>query len=173
VAKAGSSLRGWMQSTGQTSTQAVSLVPTQGSQMIYAIPLILLVFAPASQPDPALACDAVLAAAFAPRRPSLGTFEVCTTALPPEEFRIGGFTYGGVEHLEAPDAFGAAPVDRGRLARLYGGRRAVVLRGWREEPDAFESMTLISPYPDPSLTRLEAGTLVIRYRFPAPIAISP
>src|SRR5580765_4411309 len=31
-----------MQSTGQTSTQAVSLVPTQGSQMIYAIPSILL-----------------------------------------------------------------------------------------------------------------------------------
>src|SRR6185436_9259732 len=31
-----SSLRGWMQSTGHTSTQAVSLVPTQGSQMMYA-----------------------------------------------------------------------------------------------------------------------------------------
>ena len=30
---AGSSLRGWMQSTGQTSTQAVSLVPMQGSVM--------------------------------------------------------------------------------------------------------------------------------------------
>src|ERR1051325_5093254 len=36
AANSGSSFRGWMQSTGQTSTQAVSLVPTQGSQMMYA-----------------------------------------------------------------------------------------------------------------------------------------
>src|SRR5262245_45331233 len=133
-----------MQSTGHTSTQAVSLVPTQGSQMIYAIPLILLAFAPASQSaPPPLACTAALAEAFAPRRPSFGAYEVCATALPPEELRIDGFTYGGVEHLEAPDAFGAAPLDRGRLARLYGGQRAVVLRGWRQEPGRFESLTLI------------------------------
>ena len=32
----GSSLRGWMQSTGHTSTQAVSFVPMQGSVMMYA-----------------------------------------------------------------------------------------------------------------------------------------
>ena len=32
-----SSLRGWMQSTGQTSTQAVSLVLIQGSAIIYAM----------------------------------------------------------------------------------------------------------------------------------------
>src|SRR5690348_16545911 len=31
AANSGSSLRGWMQSTGQTSTQAVSFVPMQGS----------------------------------------------------------------------------------------------------------------------------------------------
>src|SRR5262245_4875859 len=36
-AKRGSSLRGWIQSTGQTSTHAVSFVPTHGSQMTYAI----------------------------------------------------------------------------------------------------------------------------------------
>src|SRR5271154_5153294 len=33
----GSSLRGWMQSTGQTSTHAVSFVPMQGSAITYAI----------------------------------------------------------------------------------------------------------------------------------------
>ena len=33
----GSSLRGWMQSTGQTSTQAVSFVLIQGSVMMKAI----------------------------------------------------------------------------------------------------------------------------------------
>ena len=32
-----SSLVGWMQSTGQTSTQAVSLVPMQGSAIQYDI----------------------------------------------------------------------------------------------------------------------------------------
>src|SRR5919112_720742 len=36
VAKSASSFRGWMQSTGHTSTQAVSLVPMHGSQMMYA-----------------------------------------------------------------------------------------------------------------------------------------
>src|SRR4029079_7182756 len=36
ASKPASSFRGWMQSTGQTSTQALSFVPTQGSQMIYA-----------------------------------------------------------------------------------------------------------------------------------------
>ena len=37
----GSSFRGWMQSTGQTSTQAASLVPMQGSVMTNGIPLSL------------------------------------------------------------------------------------------------------------------------------------
>src|SRR5271157_5123404 len=35
--KPSSSFLGWMQSTGQASTQAVSLVPIQGSAMTYAI----------------------------------------------------------------------------------------------------------------------------------------
>src|SRR4029453_14750074 len=36
VANSGSSLRGWIQSTGQTSTHALSLVPIHGSVMMYA-----------------------------------------------------------------------------------------------------------------------------------------
>src|SRR6201997_4502284 len=39
--KSASSFRGWMQSTGQTSTQAVSLVPIQGSAITYAMELSL------------------------------------------------------------------------------------------------------------------------------------
>src|SRR5262249_10964755 len=35
ASNSGSSFRGWMQSTGQTSTQAVSFVPMQGSVMVY------------------------------------------------------------------------------------------------------------------------------------------
>src|SRR5271168_439676 len=37
-----SSLRGWMQSTGQTSTHAVSFVPMHGSAITYAIQTLLL-----------------------------------------------------------------------------------------------------------------------------------
>jgi hypothetical protein len=37
VSNSGSSLRGWMQSTGQTSTQAVSFVPMHGSVMTNGI----------------------------------------------------------------------------------------------------------------------------------------
>src|SRR6185295_11189664 len=37
LSNSGSSLRGWMQSTGQTSTQAVSFVSMQGSVMMNGI----------------------------------------------------------------------------------------------------------------------------------------
>ena len=50
------------------------------------------------------------------------------------------------------------------LVRLYAGRRAKVARGWRQEEKRFESVTLVSPYPDASLGRLEPGTMVIRWK---------
>jgi hypothetical protein len=61
------------------------------------------------------------------------------------------------------DAFGqTGRYDRWKMARLYGSRRAQVARGPREAHGRVsESWTLISPYPDPSLTRLETGTLLI------------
>jgi hypothetical protein len=61
------------------------------------------------------------------------------------------------------DAFGqTGRYDRWKMARLYGSRRAQVARGPREaDGRVSESWTLISPYPDPSLTRLETGTLLI------------
>ena len=62
------------------------------------------------------------------------------------------------------DAFGAAgPYDRAALSRLYGGRRVIVARGWTEHGNRFESITLISPHPDATLTGLMPGTLVIRH----------
>src|SRR5262245_16474373 len=119
-----------MQSTGHTSTQAVSLVPIQGSQMIYAILLILLALTGSLEEA---VCDPALARLFAPARPVLGRYEVCTTAAALEEQPADGFTYGGVEHLEALDIFGTAgSYDRAKLAQLYNGRRARVLRGWRQ-----------------------------------------
>src|SRR5215470_6180368 len=118
-----------MQSTGQTSTHAVSFVPMHGSQMIYAIFLII------SQ-----TCDPALAALFTPLHPRLGRYEVCATERPIEEVAERGWT---IESLEPLDAFGTAgSYDRFAVTRLYGGRRARVAHGWREEAGRFESITL-------------------------------
>ena len=167
-----------MQSTVQTSTHAVSLVPTHGSQMMYATFLIILVMLaaqPLSQPPrpgethgssrglsardvekpPPYTCDPALTALFTPARPELGRYEVCTTDQPLE---------GAAEALEALDAFGAAgPYDRAALQRLYGGTRVRVQRNWTASADKFVSTTRLSPYPDASLTRLHGGTMEVRW----------
>lgn len=60
------------------------------------------------------------------------------------------------------DAFGrSGPYDRSRLARLYGAGRPTVVRGASDAGGVTESWLLVSPYPDPSLSRLEPGTLVL------------
>jgi hypothetical protein len=67
------------------------------------------------------------------------------------------------------DAFGeAGTYRRFRLVRLYGSTRPGVARGPRTGDDGrmLEAWTLVSPYPDPSITRLEAGTLIIVLRVP-------
>jgi hypothetical protein len=70
--------------------------------------------------------------------------------------------------LIAGDAFGRqGTYNRWALARLYGARRARVARGPRERDGRVaESWTLISPYPDVSLARLEPGTLLIVLHLP-------
>ena len=108
-----------------------------------------------------LECDAVLAALFAPARPQLGRYEVCTTREPLTVLARPGWL---TETLPPLDAFGGAGAyDRAALSRLYGGRRVIVARGWIEEGHRFEALTLISPHPDATLTRLLPGTLVIRH----------
>jgi hypothetical protein len=129
--------------------------------MIYAITLILLALGP---PPVVVACDQALVPIFTPLRPRLGHYEVCTTSAPLERAAAEGFHYGHVEQLEAGDLFGSVgSYDRAELARLYGGRRARVLRGWRQESDRFESVTLISPYPERDLRSLNAGTMLVRW----------
>jgi len=128
-----------------------------GSQMIYAIAFILL-----------QGCNPTLAALFAPAHPELGRYEVCAE---PDSIdaiiavgRPEGLHYSNPEFAEPLDAFGAAGAyDRAKVARLYGGSRPRVARGWRRDADRFESFTLISPHPDVSLERLVPGTLVIRW----------
>jgi len=131
-----------------------------GSQMIYAIALIL------SQ-----ACDPALAALFTPPRPIVGRYEACTLQEPIESVVKGDAAthYGAVEETDWLGAFGTAGTyDRAHLARLYGGTGVRVARGWRKEGTRFESVTLISPYPDATLTRLDPGTMVIRFLLDSP-----
>jgi hypothetical protein len=108
-----------------------------------------------------LACDDKLTALFTPPRPELGRYEVCVTPQPLASIAPEGWR---VERLPPLDAFGAAgPYNRSVLVRLYGGQTAGVARGWFEENGVFEAITLVSPHPDPSLTELMQGTMVIRF----------
>jgi hypothetical protein len=108
-----------------------------------------------------LSCDQRLTALFTPKRPQLGRYEVCTTEEALASFAPPGWR---IEALAPLDAFGSAGAfNRSAMARLFGGRRASVARGWIRHAGRFESLTLISPYPDPTLTRLMPGTLVVRF----------
>jgi hypothetical protein len=116
----------------------------------------------------ALVCDPVLTTLFTPVRPGIGRYEVCTTTDPLEgveaEIAERRPHYGPIELLEALDAFGSAgSYSRAALARLYGGQRVRVARGWSQDAGRFESITLLSPYPNASLTRLLPGTMIIRW----------
>jgi hypothetical protein len=66
------------------------------------------------------------------------------------------------------DAFGqAGRYDRSGMARVYGGRQPRVAHGARSVGGrVIESWTLIAPYPDTELRRLEPGTLLIVLRLP-------
>jgi hypothetical protein len=66
------------------------------------------------------------------------------------------------------DAFGrAGRYDRSAMARVYGARQPRVARGARlANGRVVESWTLISPYPDAALQRLEPGTLLVVLRVP-------
>jgi hypothetical protein len=128
--------------------------------------LLSLLTLPALLTTP-LACDPLLTALFTPARPNMGHYQICTTAEPVEVLaaqRADGPHYGPSELVEPLDAFGAAGTyDRAALARLYAGKRVRVARGWVEYPDRFESVTLLSPYPDATLSRLLPGTMVVTW----------
>lgn len=130
--------------------------------MIYAIVLIFLaLWAPPQTANQPTTCSAELTALFTPRRPQLGHYEVCVAE---DNFREPGFHYSEAERLEPLDAFGTGGTyDRGRLTQLYRGRRVTVVRGWRSDDGRFESVMLLSPYPDAALRSLTSGTMIIRW----------
>jgi hypothetical protein len=85
----------------------------------------------------------------------------------PAGFRLG--TPPGAWHarsLDPLDAFGrAGAYDRARVVQLYWGRKVSVVRGPIERDGrVVGALALLSPYPDPTLTRLEPGTLAILMR---------
>ena|SRR5437899_77436 len=114
-----------------------------------------------------VSCDPALTALFTPARPSIGRYQICTTAEPVDVVAAQNADaphYGPSEMLDPLDAFGTAgPYDRAALTRLYGGKRVRVARGWIDSADRFEAITLLSPYPDATLTRLLPGTMIIRW----------
>jgi hypothetical protein len=123
--------------------------------MMYAILLMII----------GSGAQATLLALFTPAHPNLGHYEVATSPEPLSSVIQELGRPDWIPEAVGPlDAFGhAGSYDRPALARLYGGLRPFVARGWIQENGRFESLTFISPYPDPSLTRLNPGTLTIRF----------
>ena len=101
---------------------------------------------------------------FTPSHPQLGRYEACATPEPLSLVAPSGWQIDAIAPLDAfsgSDRVGG--IDRAALARLYGGRPAHVARGWIDDPTHFESVMLVSPYPDAALTTLEPGTLIVRF----------
>ena len=72
-----------------------------------------------------------------------------------------------VEKLAPLDAFGASGTyNPFQLSRLYVAGPVRVARGPRVSSAGLEAWTLLSPYPDPALGKLDTGTLLIVLRVP-------
>jgi hypothetical protein len=72
-----------------------------------------------------------------------------------------------IEDLGPLDTFGLS----GRyvpylLSRLYTAGPAHVARGPHASAQSYQAWTLVSPYPDPALSRLSSGTLLLVMRVP-------
>jgi hypothetical protein len=115
-----------------------------------------------------LVCDPALTALFTPARPAVGRYEVCITEDTLDEvLATTGTRFADAELLEPLDAFGAAgSYNRSAVTRLYGGKRVRVARGWRRTEGGIVSVTVLSPHPDATLTRLLPGTMIITWTSP-------
>ncbi len=114
-----------------------------------------------------------LARLFTPRHAPAGAFELTVLdagieRARQEVLRAAGQVAGSadlppVHKIDPLDAFGeAGSFDRTTVARLYTGRRARVVRIPIERGGrTIAAVTLVSPYPDATLSHLEEGTMVI------------
>jgi hypothetical protein len=123
------------------------------------------------------AFDAALTRLFTPAGLPEGTYRVYVSTTPIEtllaalRMRAPAPAAGSwrVTPMEPLKAFGSTgPYDPFRLTRTYGSLRPQVARGPIERNGTIvAALTLISPYPDITLSRLVSGTLVIVLRMPA------
>jgi len=116
-----------------------------------------------------------LARQLTPAHVPPGTYTVSTTdwtldqvleGIRPDPALSGPSGGWAVRVMSPFDAFGqGGGYDRWKVARLYGGTPARVARGPRlEDGRVVEAWTLVSPFPDDSLQRLNPGTLRIVMR---------
>lgn len=112
---------------------------------------------------------------FTPRALPVGTYRTYTSkealdtvlaAIRADSSLQKGHGSFEAESVIASEAFGqSGGYNRWKLALLYGAARARTARGPRlENGRVIEAWTLVSPYPDPELERLNPGTLLIVLR---------
>jgi hypothetical protein len=140
-----------------------------------AVGILVLSQALTTAPQSIGAVDPALTRRFTPASVAKGTYVVYRSNRPLKDLAAelkaqdrnpfpGAWT---PEREDALDAFdGASRADRFRIAELYVGIHPLVTRGSLLRQDRREAYTLISPYPDASLTRLEPGTMVIVFHVP-------
>jgi hypothetical protein len=145
----------------------------QISQLIVGLVLAVLM-APSSGVDLGRP-DAALTRLFTPRAVAPGTYVVYRSTRPIEAVAAdlraldpdpspGAWSPA---RPEAHAAFGQEGVyDRARLARLFNGRRVTVIRGSLRREGHLVAYTLISPYPDPTLSAIIDGTMAIEFHVP-------
>jgi len=143
---------------------AVVLLRTLGLMSLLAVQLPAL-----GTPSPALA------RLFTPLSVPPGTYEVFTStegieALTARLRALDPAPSAGAWAPSRPEAFAAfgqdGLYDRPRLARLFNGKRVTVVRGTLARDGRHVAYTLISPYPDPTLSRIVDGTMVIAFHVP-------
>jgi hypothetical protein len=104
---------------------------------------------------------------FTPPRLPAGTYRTYTSPRPIDELardlQQGAPGSFEPQWVSPGDGFGqSGGYNRWQVARLFGARRVRVARGPRvENGRVIETWTLVSPYPDPELQRLQPGTLLI------------
>lgn len=119
--------------------------------------------------------DAALGRLFTPQTVPAGTYavyrspariEVLTEALRRQDVSPSPGAWEPTRP-EAHAAFGEeGNFNRARLARLFNGRRVTVVRGSLVRDSRRIAYTLVSPYPDPTLSTIVDGTMVIEFQLP-------
>jgi hypothetical protein len=119
--------------------------------------------------------DAALTRLFTPLAVPVGTYVVYTStetidALTERLRALDASPAPGAWKPSRPEAnvaFGQeGRYDRARLARLFNGMRVSVVRGSLVQDGQGVAYTLVSPFPDATLSRIVEGTMVIEFRVP-------